>query len=162
MHKQSHVLGGVRIQKRNSSAFCKLLTGFFFSSDRDQRYRGHSFQKEAIRVGMDKLKRGALWWLFCHWPLCIRTALCSWNPSDVTLRVKWQLLEVWRGQSAISAFASDENEYLLFPMGEFTMGYLALQDGMKPPAHISHILPRFPSDAAHLLWHSWASSKFEI
>lgn len=34
------------------------------------------------------------------------------------------------------------------------MGYLAVQDGMEPPAHISHFLPRFPSDAAHLLWHS--------
>lgn len=30
MHKQSHVPGGLRIQKRKSSAFCTLLTGFFF------------------------------------------------------------------------------------------------------------------------------------
>lgn len=152
MHKQSHVPGGLRIQKRKSSAFCKLLTGC----------RSHSFQKEIVRVGMDKLKKGALRWLFWHWPLWIRTMPCSWNPSDTTLRVKWQLLEVWKGQSAISVFASDENEYLLFPMGGFTMGYLAVPDGMKPPAHISHFLPRSPSDAAHLLWHSWASAKFEI
>lgn len=43
MHKQSHVPGGLRIQKRKSSAFCKLLTGFFFP-DHDQRCRSHSFQ----------------------------------------------------------------------------------------------------------------------
>lgn len=36
MHKQSHVPGGLRIQKRKSSAFCKLLTGFFFSWSRSK------------------------------------------------------------------------------------------------------------------------------
>lgn len=143
----NHVLRDLKMQKGNSSVFCKLLTGTFFptmSKDSHvtnfRKKSNHIWQERINRQARNKIsdlssttdpyKSGQL----CEFRIKV---ILHWNKSST----------FWRSHNcSCSILPPDENEYLLLPIWKLTMGYLALWAGMKPHLHAnSHSSHRFQS-----------------
>lgn len=136
MLRQSRALRDLRMQKRTSSVFCKLLTGtFFLTMSKDSQVT--RFRKKSNQV-----------WHGAHKSTSQETRLMiralPLTPMNQDKPVQLESKQCYTGNKAAPSKEAHNCNFSIClwwkwifapPIWELTMGYLALWAGMKPHLH---------------------------